>query len=45
MHTVKKSWILKINTYTKRVLAYIIDIQRQNVIFAAHIDSILIFIH
>lgn len=35
-----KSW-----TYTKRILAYIINIQRQNMIFAAHIDPILIFIH
>lgn len=35
-----KSW-----TYTKRVLAYIINIQRQNMIFAAHINPILIFVH
>ena len=35
-----KSW-----TYTERVLAYIINIQRQNMIFAAHVDPILIFIH
>lgn len=35
-----KSW-----TYTERVLAYIINIQRQNMIFAADIDPILIFIH
>lgn len=32
-------------TYTERVLAYIINIQWQNMIFAAHIDPILIFIH
>lgn len=35
-----KTW-----TYTEGVLAYIVNIQRQNMIFAPHVDPILIFIH